>query len=128
MIRDVNDDKPLVPNGFAGIAPCAAWGESIQEAAHLLGRSGKLSEVKLKAKELGLLYHRQHNAIRVELARRPGALSVAPTSGGLPFPRHGTFASEFNSSVADVVFGPCRLEGEAPLGMPPDAGRGFVWR
>lgn len=32
---------------------------------------------------------------------------MAPTSGGLPFPRHGTFASEFDSSVVDVVFGPC---------------------
>lgn len=55
MIRDVNDDKPWSQMDLRELRHALAWGESIPEAAHLLGRSGKLSEVKLKAKELGLL-------------------------------------------------------------------------
>jgi hypothetical protein len=31
-----------------------AWGESVEEAARLLGRSGTTSEVRLKAQDLGL--------------------------------------------------------------------------
>jgi hypothetical protein len=55
MIRDVNDDKPWSQLDLRELRHALAWGESIQEAAHLLGRSGTLSEVKLKAEELGLL-------------------------------------------------------------------------
>jgi hypothetical protein len=55
MTRNVNDGRPWSQLDLRELRHALAWGESIQEAAHLLGRSGTLSEVKLKAKELGLL-------------------------------------------------------------------------
>ncbi len=55
MIRDINDNKLWSQMDLRELRHALAWGESIQEAAHLLGRSGTLSEVKLKAEELGLL-------------------------------------------------------------------------
>jgi hypothetical protein len=54
MIRDVNDNKLWSQMDLRELRHALAWGESIQEVAHLLGRSGTLGEVKLKAKELGL--------------------------------------------------------------------------
>ena len=55
MIRDINDHKLWSQMDLRELRHALAWGESIQEAAHSLGRSGTLGEVKLKAKELGLL-------------------------------------------------------------------------
>jgi hypothetical protein len=55
MNRDVNDNKLWSEMDLRELRHALAWGESIQEVAHLLGRSGTLNEVKLKAKELGLL-------------------------------------------------------------------------
>ncbi len=54
MIRNANDNKPWSQMDLRELRHALAWGESIQEAAHLLGRSSTLSEVKLKAEELGL--------------------------------------------------------------------------
>jgi hypothetical protein len=55
MTRDVNDNKLWSQLDVRELRHALAWGESIEEAAHLLGRSGTLNEVKLKARELGLL-------------------------------------------------------------------------
>ena len=65
MIRDINDHKPWSQMDLRELRHALAWGESIQEAAHSLGRSGTLSEVKLKAKELGLLSKIQKRLLSV---------------------------------------------------------------
>ncbi|MFZ0557926.1 MAG: hypothetical protein WAM55_01395 [Methylovirgula sp.] len=69
MIRDMNGDKPWSQTDLWELRHALAWGESIEEAARLLGRARTPSEVKLKAEELGLLSITDNDS-RVELARR----------------------------------------------------------
>jgi hypothetical protein len=54
-MRNTNDGKPWSEVDIYELRHALAWGGSVEEAARLLDRSGTPSEVKLKAKELGLL-------------------------------------------------------------------------
>jgi hypothetical protein len=55
MTRNVNERKAWSEMDIWELRHALAWGGSIEETARLLGRSGTPSDVKLKAKELGLL-------------------------------------------------------------------------
>jgi hypothetical protein len=54
-IQDLNDGKPWSEMDLFDLRNSLAYGDSIEEVAGFLCRSGTVAEVKRKAEELGLL-------------------------------------------------------------------------
>ena len=68
-IQDINDGKRWSETDLFDLRNSLAYGESIEEVARFLCRSGTVEEVKRKAEELGLLRYKQGCA-RARDARR----------------------------------------------------------
>jgi hypothetical protein len=54
-IQDLNDGKPWSEMDLFDLRNSLAYGDSIEEVAGFLCRSGTVEEVKRKAEELGLM-------------------------------------------------------------------------
>ena len=61
MVRDVKDGQPWSEMDILELQHVLAWGQSIEETARFLGRSGTIGEVRRKAKEQRLLVNRRHD-------------------------------------------------------------------
>jgi hypothetical protein len=55
-MKDVNDGKPWTEMDVRGLMSALRVGETIEEAAQHLCRSGTIDDVRRKAEELGLKY------------------------------------------------------------------------
>jgi len=64
MVRDVKDGQPWSKMDIVELQHVLAWGQSIDQAARYLGRSGTIGEVKRKAKEQGLIVRDRRDAER----------------------------------------------------------------
>lgn len=61
MVRDVKDGQPWSEMDILDLQHVLALGQSIEETARFLGRSGTIGEVRRKAKEQRLLVNRRHD-------------------------------------------------------------------